>query len=119
MTFGQAIASGFRNYTTWSGRASRSEFWWWYLFSILVMIIPNAWYLAEVNNKTYGFGTVLYALVALALVLPTLAMTIRRLHDTNRSGGWWWIQLIPFVGSIILLVFMFLAPVNEGNRFNK
>jgi uncharacterized membrane protein YhaH (DUF805 family) len=53
------------------------------------------------------------------LFIPSITVIVRRLHDTNLSGGWWWIQLVPSVGSIILLVFMFLPSVNEGNRFNS
>lgn len=71
---------------------------------------------AQIAAQTPFF--VLSGIVGLALFLPTLGVTVRRLHDTNRSGGWWWIQLIPFVGSIILLVFMFLPSIDQGNRFN-
>jgi uncharacterized membrane protein YhaH (DUF805 family) len=118
MTFGEAIKSGFNNYASFKGRASRSEFWFWYLFVVLVQIIPSAWYSAEIVSKNTGFGTVLYAIVTLGLILPTLGMQIRRLHDTNRAGGWWWIGLVPLAGPIILLVFFLSPSVDNGNRFN-
>ena len=119
MNFGQAIASGFKNYANFNGRAARSEFWYWYLFNFLVMVIPAIWYSVEQANKQVGFGSVLYFIVILAVLLPTIAMQVRRLHDTNRSGGWWWIQLVPFAGGIIMLVFMLLPSVDQSNRFNK
>jgi uncharacterized membrane protein YhaH (DUF805 family) len=56
--------------------------------------------------------------VSLVFLLPTIGVTVRRLHDTNRSGGWWWIQLIPFVGIIIIIVFAASPSVDQGNRFN-
>jgi uncharacterized membrane protein YhaH (DUF805 family) len=58
------------------------------------------------------------SLVSLVFLLPTIGVTVRRLHDTNRSGGWWWIQLIPFVGIIIIIVFAASPSVDQGNRFN-
>ena len=72
----------------------------------------------ESYNKQGGFGTVLFVIVTLALILPTIAVEVRRLHDTNRSGGWWWIQLVPFAGGIIMFIFMLLPSVDEGNRYN-
>jgi uncharacterized membrane protein YhaH (DUF805 family) len=128
MTFGQAIKTVFSKYAVFRGRAGRAEFWWWYLFSALVSLVISI----IMNISTAGVSAgdlnallaadapffALSAIVGLALFLPTLGVTVRRLHDTNRSGGWWWIQLIPFVGSIILLVFMFLPSVEQGNRFN-
>ena len=118
MTFGQSVASVFSKYASMQGRASRSEYWYWYLFNVLVMLIPTIWYSVEVGNKQLGFGTVLFAIFSLALLIPNITVEVRRLHDTNRSGGWWWIRLVPFAGSIIVLVFMLMPSVNEGNRFN-
>ena len=135
MSFGQAIASGFKNYVSWKGRATRAEYWWWTLFIFIVTLPFNiiynvssqgaleaalkagdqAAYLADLFGPTY------WLLVAVSLVffLPSLAVTIRRLHDIDRSGGWFWIILVPFAGSIVLLVFA-LLPSSEGkNRFDS
>lgn len=127
MTFGQAIKTVFNKYAVFQGRAGRAEFWWWYLFTALISFVISM----TMNISTAGAGTDLNAILAasapffvisgivgLALLLPTLGVTVRRLHDTNRSGGWWFISLVPFVGAIILIVFMFLPSVDEGNRFN-
>lgn len=120
MTFGQAVSSGFKNYASAQGRASRSEFWYWYLFYVLVLAIPYIWNLVTLSttSNTNIFPVALLVLVSLGLIFPTICMQIRRLHDTNRSGAWWWIALIPFVGGIILLVFFLSPSVNEGNRYN-
>jgi len=87
MTFSEAISSGFRNYVGFSGRASRSEFWYWVLFSVLVSIALSIIDLALLSGKT----TVLSSIWSLATLLPSLAVGVRRLHDTDRSG--WWDQL--------------------------
>ena len=128
MTFGQAVSSGFKNYTVATGRASRSEFWYWYLFFVLVTAIPYVWlFVALVSTAASTpsvvasatlFPNALLVLVVLALAYPSICLQIRRLHDTNRSGFWWWIGLVPFVGSIILIVFFLLPSVDEGNRYN-
>lgn len=139
VTFGQAIASGFKNYVVWKGRATRAEFWWWYLFYFLVTLPFNIWYqvsvqatisditnaggtteqyVAALNAALFGPAYFVLVIVALALFLPTLAMVIRRLHDQNKSGGYWWMVLIPLAGPIILFVFMLLPSNPEGSRFD-
>ena len=114
MNFGQAITSGFQNYVVFEGRSRRSAYWFWILFTGLISFAISGFS----GGDTGSFFSILASLWSLATLLPSLAVGVRRLHDTNRSGGWWWIQLIPFVGSIILLVFMFLPSVDQGNRFN-
>ncbi len=78
MTFTQSIAVCFQKYIVFSGRASRSEYWWFFLFTLIVRLITT-------------WIPVLNVIVALALLLPSLAVTVRRLHDTNRTG--WWVLL--------------------------
>ena len=91
MNFGEAIASGFRNYVTFSGRASRSEFWYWTLFAILVAIASGIIDRALIESE-YGL---LQPLTSLALLLPGLAVAARRLHDLNQSA--WWLLLYVFI----------------------
>lgn len=98
MTFGEAISDGFSKYATFSGRSSRSAYWWWILFYVLVII--GASILDAAANTV-----VLAGLVWLAFFLPNLAVLVRRLHDTDRSGWWVLIGLIPFIGAIVLIVF--------------
>ena len=98
MSFTEAVKSGFDNYVTFSGRASRPAYWWWFLFAILAAIVAN------IIDAAIG-APVVSIIVALGLFLPGLAVAIRRLHDTDRSGWWILIGLIPIIGFIILLIF--------------
>jgi len=111
MTFGDAVRSGFENYATFSGRASRAAYWWWFLFALLVSIVCNI--------IDYGIlGTsILSPLVGLALFLPNLAVGVRRLHDTGHSGWWILIVLIPIIGFIVLLIFLLTQGDPEPNEY--
>jgi uncharacterized membrane protein YhaH (DUF805 family) len=110
MNFSQAISSGFENYSNFRGRAVRSEFWYWTLFSILAV-----WASALVDSSA---GTLIVELlVNLALFLPGLAVTVRRLHDINRGGWWFWIGLIPIVGWMVIFFFLTTPSDPEPNRF--
>lgn len=101
VTFQEAVVSALRdNYCNFSGRASRSQFWWFYLFySIISFIISAA---VIISGSTVL--TVVQYLVILALLLPNLGLCVRRLHDIDKSGWWYLIGLIPIIGAIILLV---------------
>lgn len=98
--------NAFKKYTVFSGRARRKEFWMFVLFnvifSIVAVVIDNMLGLANDNT---GYG-VLSGLYSLAIILPSLAIEIRRLHDIGKSGWWIFIALIPLVGSIWLLVLL-------------
>ena len=86
----EAVSSVFRNFADFNGRAQRSEFWWFVLFSFISQAILN-------------FVPVLGPIYALALLLPSLAVTARRLHDTNRTAWWMLLYLIPVLGFIVLV----------------
>jgi uncharacterized membrane protein YhaH (DUF805 family) len=113
MTFSEAISSGFRNYVGFSGRASRSEFWYWILFTFLVGIVTTIIDLGVLSSKVEPFSSIW----SLVTFLPSLAMGIRRLHDTDRSGWWWLISLIPLIGIIVLIVFWCSEGTRGSNRF--
>lgn len=89
----------FKKYAVFSGRARRTEFWMFALFNFLASIVLS------IVDGIVGSGGVLGSLYGLAVFVPSLAVGVRRLHDTNRSGWWWFIGLIPLVGWIILLIF--------------
>lgn len=94
-----------KKYATFSGRAQRAEYWYYTLFYILIYIG-----LTIIDSVTGTFDAesgvgLLGSLMGLALLIPTLAVTVRRLHDTGRSGWWLLIGLIPLVGLIVMLVF--------------
>jgi uncharacterized membrane protein YhaH (DUF805 family) len=105
MSFTAAVRSVLTQYVGFSGRARRSEYWWFFLFSILVNIVTTI--LDTTLGTTFDDSSngVIGLIVSLALFLPGLAVAIRRLHDTDRSGWWILIGLIPIIGWIILLVF--------------
>ncbi|MBG6100503.1 uncharacterized membrane protein YhaH (DUF805 family) [Micromonospora vinacea] len=118
MSFSTAIKSVFSQYVGFSGRARRSEYWWFALFTILVSIVTaildSALGLTFVEGSTTGF---IGLIASLALLLPSLAVAVRRLHDTDRTGWWLLIALVPFVGAIVLLVFFVLDSTPGANRF--
>jgi len=99
MSFTEAIKSGFDNYVNFNGRARRSAYWYWALFALLASIVVN------IIDAVTGAAPIFSLLVGLGLLLPGLAVSVRRLHDTDRSGWWILIALIPLIGFIILIVF--------------
>jgi len=113
VSFGLAAKDGLRNIVTWRGRASRSAYWWFFLFNVIVMAVVGASY-----GAALWLGVTLDVIIGIPLALAGLALSIRRLHDTNRSGWWWWIGLIPVVGTIILLIFCLLPSTPGPNRYN-
>lgn len=119
MGFGDAVRSGFSNYVNFEGRASRSEYWWWIVFTILAALVASILELLlglrPIIEET-AFGP-LYGLVTIALFLPTLAVAVRRLHDTDRSGWWYLLILIPLIGMIVLIVFLASSGTPGPNRF--
>ena len=98
MNFGQAISTCFAKYATFSGRASRAEFWWFFLFQILVSIAASM------------LGDVVAGLVSLALLLPALAVGARRLHDIGKSG-WWQLIMLTVIG-LLLLIYWWVQPAS-------
>lgn len=119
MTFVQAIKSAFNNYVNFQGRATRSEYWWFFLFQFLVYIIPSTLMNAETARGELGLGTLLYLGLVVALFLPSLALSFRRLHDTNRSAWWLLIALIPIIGAILLLVWTILKGTDGPNKYGE
>ena len=114
MNFTESISSCFSNYITFSGRSSRSEFWWFSLFIFVVSIIAAVADGAMFNPLRHGGSAQVFSsLWSLIVVLPFISVAVRRLHDIGRTGWWYWIAAIPLIGSIVLLVF-FLSRSEEG-----
>jgi uncharacterized membrane protein YhaH (DUF805 family) len=108
------------NYMNFEGRASRSEYWWFLLFVILAEVAIAI--LAGVLGGILGdagteFGMLLYAVFGLAVILPALGVTVRRLHDTDRSGWFIFIGLVPVIGPILLIVWYCTSGTPGANRF--
>ena len=110
-------------YFAFSGRASRSEFWWFYLASVLVLMVCAAGdgvlialYKSE-GGMIYLLLLFLLVMAMLALVIPSIAVSVRRLHDTGRSGWWYLLNLVPYIGGIVLFVFFLLPSELDENEY--
>ena len=126
--FRGAIVRGFKKYATFAGRASRSEFWWWTLFStggflvlgLLAFVIGVE--TSPDGGETPGLAAVplgiLFMLFILAVLVPTVAVTVRRLHDAGYSGWLYLLMLIPWLGGLILLIFTLLPPSPAGAKYD-
>lgn len=114
-TFGQAMGQFFRKYATFSGRASRSEFWWVMLFMAGLFLAGAI--VTALTGSDWSAG--LYVMFMMATFVPSLALAVRRLHDANFSGGLLWLWLVPYVGFLIVLVMALLPANRQGARFDK
>jgi uncharacterized membrane protein YhaH (DUF805 family) len=94
MNFPESIKTCFTKYADFTGRATRSEYWWFVLFYVIVGCVTSA------------IHVYLASIFYLAIIVPLLAVATRRLHDTNRSGWWQLIAFLPLIGAIVLIVFL-------------
>lgn len=137
----QAIKRFYKKYAQFSGRASRSEYWWVALFMFLVYAVLSVLmstvgsevvnsntvtsatsYSYSVRSEPNGLGiflSLLFLVFLLAHIIPSIALAVRRLHDANMSGFLYLLILIPFLGSLILLVFFVLPSNPAGARFDR
>jgi uncharacterized membrane protein YhaH (DUF805 family) len=119
MSFTTAIRSVLSQYAGFGGRARRAEYWWFALFTLIVGIAASVLDSAlgtDFRGDVTSSG--IFGLTAnLVLLVPSLAVAVRRLHDTDRSGWWILIALIPLIGVIVLLVFLVQAGTPYQNRY--
>lgn len=106
----EAVRSCLAKYATFSGRARRSEYWWFAVLSFAASAV-----LAAIAQGREGAWIAVPVICSLALVVPGLAVQIRRLHDTGRSGLWWFIGFVPIVGAVVLLVLSLLDSQPGAN----
>jgi len=119
MSFSQAVSSVLLNkYATFSGRARRSEYWWWYLFVTIVGEVANL--IDHAVGLTYSDLTVgggwLATIAGIVFFIPSFAVAVRRLHDTSKSGWWILIGLVPLIGWLILLYF-YVTDSDADNQY--
>src|SRR5207245_9997898 len=115
MNFQTAVKTCLTKYVTVSGRAARSEYWYWVLFGVLVGIVANI-----VDAILFGGNSrPVSSIVSLAILLPGIAVSVRRLHDLDRSGWWYLLVLIPVVGWIVLLVWFIGRGTVGSNRLGS
>jgi uncharacterized membrane protein YhaH (DUF805 family) len=107
-----------KKYAVFSGRSRRMEYWYFVLFNILVSIVLGAidGLLLGTRGSYVGAG-LLSGIYGLAILIPSLAVSVRRLHDIDRSGWWILIALVPLIGTIVLLVFALLEGTPGANRY--
>ena len=122
MTFSQSIKSVFSKYFDFSGRATRSEYWYFYLFNFLVFMVYYIALFAMLgsgsrDSSAVGYLSVMIIIYALVMTIPSLAVTVRRLHDTGHSGWWIFLNLIPVIGSIILFIWYITDSDPDTNEY--
>ena len=133
MSFMDSIKTCFGKYVTFKGRASRSEFWWFALFVLVGSLLLQGFMymsfdtesmMAAAQDGSFSTGMsfalpivplILIFVFILVTFLPNLSVMVRRLHDTNHSGWWYWIALIPLIGLLILLYF-FVSKGTDGDN---
>ena len=112
----EAYKKLWRNYTNFNGRSTVGDYWWAVLCNFIVVFVVS-FLSGLLGGGIAKLFSVVIALYSLALIVPGLAICVRRLHDINKSGWFILIGLIPAVGGIILLVFMCMSSVDEGNQY--
>ena len=108
-----------KKYVVFNGRARRKEYWYFFLFNIIISIV-----LAVIDSVTGSFSTdagmgLLGGIYTLAILIPSIAVSVRRLHDTDRSGWWLLIGLIPLIGALVLLIFMVQDSEPGDNQYGS
>jgi uncharacterized membrane protein YhaH (DUF805 family) len=109
MSFGKSISTCFSKYVVWKGRASRAEYWWFLLFTSVV-----GWAAMTVSAVTDQ--PFIYYFYSMVVFLPSLSAMVRRLHDTNRSGWWYWI-ILTIVGAFFLLYWLIKKGDENQNNY--
>ncbi len=109
-----------KHYVDIKGRANRKQFWLWTLWTFIIYIVFQILIAITGAMDLNGLSSlflVILGLFSLAILLPNITISVRRLHDTGRSGWWLLISLVPFIGGIILFIFYLLPGTPEENRF--
>lgn len=108
---------GLKKYAVFEGRARRTEFWMFCLFYIIFSIVATLLdYVTGTYNSDTGMG-ILSAVFSLLMIIPSISVSVRRLHDTDRSGWWYLLVFLPLIGAIVLLIFFVLDSTPGENRF--
>ena len=100
-----------KKYAVFSGRARRKEYWFFFLINIIIAFVLGF------IEGLFGSPGIISMIYSLAVLIPGIAVSVRRLHDTNRSGWWLLIGLIPIIGAIVLIVFMVQDSQSGENQY--
>jgi uncharacterized membrane protein YhaH (DUF805 family) len=122
MAFGEAVRTCWRKYGDFDGRAARAEFWWWVLFVAVVQTLASVVLglgLALFQNSGFlqWLLVLIFMVIVLAFILPSIAVSVRRLHDRDLSGWWYLLGFVPF-GSLVLFVWYVLPGTKGAIRFD-
>jgi uncharacterized membrane protein YhaH (DUF805 family) len=117
VTFGESVSTCFRKYGDFTGRATRSEYWWFVVLDYLAVFAAMLVLSLFAPAKALAVGAVVAGLVLLGVVVPTIAVWVRRLHDTDHSAVWWFIGLIPLLGALVLFIFLVSEGTPGPNRY--
>ena len=122
MGFGDAVRTCWKKYGDFDGRAVRSEFWWWVLFGAIVQFaaaIVLTIVLTIVQNVGFlqWLSVLIFMVIVLALILPSIAVSVRRLHDRDLSGWFYLLGFVPF-GGVVLFIFYVLPGTPGPNRYD-
>jgi uncharacterized membrane protein YhaH (DUF805 family) len=124
----EAVTSVFSKYATFSGRATRSEYWWFALFQTVVYVLLFAITIGIAaatpvepgdTPPIVAVGGIVYFLIALGLALPNIALLVRRLHDAGLSGWLYFVTVIPFFGAIATIIFAVLPSNPDGAQYDR
>ena len=115
VTFLQAVGRFYGRYATFSGRASRSEFWW--IAPVLAAVFSLGGWLGAGDGPDWVAGP--YAIMVLGSVVPSLALVFRRLHDANLSGGLAFLSLLPYIGWLVVCILTLMPGNPQGARYDK
>lgn len=113
MGFSEAIKSVFSQYATFTGRASRSEYWYFTLFNLIVYIG------SIILSVVIPLILMLYMVFSIAVIIPGIAVGVRRLHDIGKSGWWYLIVFIPLIGMVILLIWFVMSGTVGPNEYGE
>ena len=106
-----------KKYAIFTGRARRKEYWLFFLFSLIISIVLMVLDVMIGTFSREGGVGLLSSIYSLAVLIPGIAVSVRRLHDTDRSGWWLLLGLVPCIGGVVLFVFMVLDSTPGANRF--
>lgn len=112
MDFMSAVKTVLKNYANFNDRSSKGEFWWWFLAYIIIYVV------AAVVGGVIGAANVLAGLVAIGLLIPNIAVSVRRFHDIGKSGWWALIFIIPLVG-LIAMIYFFIKDSDGPNQYGE
>jgi uncharacterized membrane protein YhaH (DUF805 family) len=111
--FADAVRGAFAHPLTLRGRASRSAFWWFQLLAVIAYAVVSV-----ISNSSTVAGIILDVIIGIPMVVTNIALAVRRLHDSNHTGWWWWIGFVPLIGWIVSIVFYLMPSTPGRNRYN-